>query len=163
SKVGAKLRHGPHQLAQTSSSSGRSPFICCAKLPWFTSKGLATSTSFLQRPQRGCWLTRSAGMRLSPAQYAQGTTSESVMGVLLGCFSLDDDAWRVSGPRHARAGTASDGLQSQASANEALRPVSPSKPPAPVPGRQECRRYARYRSTAAPCPAVRRLFPAPRR
>src|SRR5690606_4362904 len=79
--TGAKPRQGPHQSAQTSTSSGRAPLFWPTKLAWVSSKGSLPSRAPLQRPQRGASVRRSAGIRLSPLQCGQGTSSGSLMAV----------------------------------------------------------------------------------
>ena len=132
---------GPHQLAQTSTSSGRSPLIWLANWLCCSSNGWSGSASDLQRPQRGASCTRAAGMRLRLAHCAQGTINESVMARLHGGMPI---MWSLAGGYQA-AGALSPWMRS-----------------APGPGRQGCRRYARCRWTAGSDPATPRRGPAPR-
>ncbi|GEM_PF-2999237 len=113
---------GPHQLAQTSISSGRSPLIWLANWLCCRSNGAFGNASALHRPQRGASCSRSAGIRLRLAQCAQGTISDSVMTRLHGGMPL---MWSLGGGYQAR--------------------ISPWTRSAPGPDRRGCRRCARYR------------------
>lgn len=66
------MRHGPHQGAQKSTSTGMSLRVtCCVKLFGASSIGCAVNKAFLHLPQVGCAVSFSEGTRFTALQCGQ--------------------------------------------------------------------------------------------
>src|SRR5450830_1548580 len=72
------LRHGPHQGAQKSTSTGMSlRSICLRKRALARSTGWPVNKSFWHFPQLGCSLSRAGGRRLTASQWGHTMCRES--------------------------------------------------------------------------------------
>src|SRR5260370_11784499 len=84
STSGAAIRHGPHQPAQKSTSTGT--LACCKmgwRLPVFASIGSATGPrGFLQEPQRPTSAKWAAGMRFLVRHDLHCVTMENIFSIL---------------------------------------------------------------------------------
>src|SRR5580704_6068179 len=81
SKIGAIVRHGPHQGAQKSTISGISlRSTCLSKVFAVSTIGSPVNRFALQAPHFASEAGRSAGMRLTAEQWGQTTWVDSVMG-----------------------------------------------------------------------------------
>jgi hypothetical protein len=74
SKNGAMARHGPHQGAQKSTTSGKSPRLTClSKFADVSVTGVPSNSAKRQFGQRGDSLKRSSGRRTTESQCPQTT------------------------------------------------------------------------------------------
>jgi len=83
-RAGAAVRHGPHQDAQKSTSSGRSGFPTCRRNPASSSaRGMPSNSAAWQAPHFGVSASRAAGTRFSAAQRGQTRCNRASIGQVL--------------------------------------------------------------------------------
>jgi len=98
SSSGAMIRHGPHQAAQKSTSTGSSVFSSMRRKP-DSSTGIARASNKgrWQRPQFGCPSMRAASSRLVARQCGQTTWMRSLSMVVLQASDRNASRVRFSG------------------------------------------------------------------